>query len=109
MGEEKLQWVARPHVTALASARSAPVLDVVVPVYNDEQALGPSVRRLHRYLREHFPFSARITIADNASLDATPRIAAELAEELNGVRVLRLEDKGRGRALQVAWSWSDQH
>jgi putative flippase GtrA len=83
------------------------VLDVVVPVYNEERALGPSVRRLHRYLEEHFPFSAQITIADNASVDATPRVAATLAEELDGVRVLRLEQKGRGRALQAAWSSSD--
>lgn len=106
-GSTRIGWAARPHATALAGAGGAPVLDVVVPVYNEQRALGPSVRRLHRYLCEHFPFSARITIADNASLDATPRIAAELAEELDGVRVLRLEVKGRGRALQAAWSWSD--
>ncbi len=56
------------------------MLDVVVPVYNEQAALADSVRRLHRYLRETVPFRARITIADNASADDTPRIAAELAE-----------------------------
>ena len=107
VGESQLQWAARPHAKGLAGAAAAPVLDVVVPVYNEERALGPSIRRLHRYLREHFPLAARITIADNASVDATPCIAADLAEELDGVRVLRLEHKGRGRALQAAWSRSD--
>ncbi len=48
------------------------MLDVVVPVYNEQAALADSVRRLHRHLRENFPFSARITIADNASVDDTP-------------------------------------
>jgi putative flippase GtrA len=49
----------------------------------------------------------RITIADNASIDDTPRIAAELAGELAEVRVVRLEQKGRGRALHQVWSESD--
>jgi putative flippase GtrA len=98
---------SRPNAVALARAVGAPVLDVVVPVYNEQTALAPSVRRLHRYLAEHFPFSTRITIADNASVDATPQIAAELADELDNVRVVRLEQKGRGRALHLVWSASD--
>ncbi len=40
----------------------------------------------------------RITVADNASTDATPRVAAELAAELAEVRVVRLEQKGARRA-----------
>ena len=36
-----------------------------------------------------------------------PRIAAELAAELPDVRVVRLEQKGRGRALHAVWSTSD--
>ena len=45
-------------------------------VYNEEAALELSVRRLHRFLTAEFPFSWRIVIADNASTDATPAIAA---------------------------------
>ncbi len=66
-----------------------------------------SVRRLHRHLRDNFTFAVRITIADNASTDDTPRIAAALAVELDGVRVVRLDEKGRGRALHKVWSESD--
>ena len=55
-----------------------------------------------------FRFAARITIADNASADATPAIAAQLAAELDDVRIIRLDRKGRGRALQAAcWLSSD--
>uniref|UniRef100_A0A5Q5BNU7 dolichyl-phosphate beta-glucosyltransferase n=2 Tax=unclassified Mycobacterium TaxID=2642494 RepID=A0A5Q5BNU7_MYCSS len=97
----------RPDVVEAARAAGVPVLDVVVPVYNEQAALAASVRRLHRHLHDHFPFPARITIADNASADATPRIAAQLAAELPDVRVVRLEEKGRGRALHAVWSQSD--
>ncbi|MEV6657087.1 glycosyltransferase [Nocardia fluminea] len=91
---------------AMQSSR-APVLDVVIPVYNEEVDLGLCVRRLHAYLRAGFPFTARITIADNASTDATLAVAELLAAELDGVEVLHLDAKGRGRALRTAWEASD--
>jgi putative flippase GtrA len=97
----------RPNAAALARSRGVPVLDVVVPVYNEQGDLANSVHRLHRYLEENFPFTTRITIADNASTDATPAIAAQLADELPDVRLVRLEQKGRGRALHAVWSTSD--
>jgi putative flippase GtrA len=82
-------------------------VDIVVPVFNEAAGLERSVRRLHGYLSDAFPFSWRIVVADNASTDATPAIAARLARELAGVEHLRLERKGRGRALRAAWSASD--
>ncbi|WP_406267376.1 bifunctional glycosyltransferase family 2/GtrA family protein [Nocardia sp. NBC_00881] len=85
----------------------APVLDVVIPVYNEEADLGVCVRRLHAYLRDGFPFPARITVADNASTDDTLQVAQLLAEELDAVRVVHLDAKGRGRALRAVWERSD--
>ncbi|MEP6693045.1 MAG: dolichyl-phosphate beta-glucosyltransferase [Chloroflexota bacterium] len=87
--------------------RPDPLVDVVIPVYNEERDLGPSVRRLHEYLETEFPFSAVITIADNASKDTTLAVAQRLAKELPRVRVLHLDAKGRGRALRAAWLQSD--
>ncbi|MFJ2086299.1 glycosyltransferase [Micromonospora chokoriensis] len=95
----------RAAVQARPTAAGA-VLDVVIPVYNEETDLGPCVRRLHAHLTEHFPYPFRITIADNASVDDTPALADGLATELPGVDVLHLEAKGRGRALSAAWSAS---
>ncbi|MDX1875520.1 bifunctional glycosyltransferase family 2/GtrA family protein [Mycolicibacterium sp. 120266] len=102
-----IAFAARPNAVQTARSQAVPVVDVVVPVYNEQAALANSVHRLHRHLRENFPFPVRITIADNASIDDTPRIAAELAAELDDVRVVRLEQKGRGRALHHVWSHSD--
>nr|WP_256788030.1 bifunctional glycosyltransferase family 2/GtrA family protein [Frankia sp. AvcI1] len=86
--------------------RPLPVLDVVIPVYNEETDLGPCVRRLHAHLRDSFPYPFQLTIADNASTDGTLGIALALAEELPGVRTVHLDAKGRGRALHTAWAMS---
>jgi putative flippase GtrA len=85
----------------------APVLDVVVPVYNEEIDLEPCVRRLHDYLSAQFPYRFRITIADNASTDATAAVAQGLVEALPEVTAVHLAQKGRGRALKHVWTRSD--
>lgn len=83
------------------------LVDIVVPVHNEEAVLSDSVHRLHSYLSEDFPLDWRIVIADNASTDSTPSLSRELAAELAGVEVLRIEEKGRGRALRTAWMKSN--
>jgi putative flippase GtrA len=85
----------------------APVLDVVVPVYNEEIDLEPCVRRLHAYLAAEFPYRFRITIADNASTDSTADLARMLAEVMPEVTAVHLSEKGRGRALKHVWTHSD--
>ncbi|MBO0885412.1 MAG: glycosyltransferase, partial [Mycobacterium sp.] len=85
----------------------APILDLAVPVYNEESDLEPCVRRLRDYLLECFPYPFRITIADNASTDKTFPIAQGLERELPEVRAFHLAQKGRGRALNAVWSGSD--
>jgi putative flippase GtrA len=84
-----------------------PVVDIVVPVYNEALGLEASIRRLHAYLTSAFPLPWRITVADNASTDATLAIAGALATELPSVVALHLSEKGRGRALRAAWLASD--
>jgi putative flippase GtrA len=84
-----------------------PHVDIVVPVRNEERDLAPSVRRLVAYLRESFPFRARITIADNGSTDATWAIAERLTRELPEVRAVHMDLPGRGRALRAIWSQSE--
>ncbi|MEA2279402.1 MAG: hypothetical protein QOK21_9 [Solirubrobacteraceae bacterium] len=94
----------RPERDAVTAS---PQVEVVVPVYDEEAALATSIHRLHGFLSTRFPFSWRIVIADNGSTDRTLAIARRLAGELSGVRVLKLSEKGRGRALRAAWTGSD--
>ncbi|HVQ49674.1 MAG TPA: bifunctional glycosyltransferase family 2/GtrA family protein [Mycobacterium sp.] len=79
------------------------VLDIVIPVYNEEDDLPGSVRRLHHFLATEVPYPSRITVADNASTDSTLAVAHALADELPDVDVIHLDAKGRGGALYTAW------
>ena len=98
------------YQAAAASGVSTPAatadVEIVVPVRDEEHDLAPSIRRLHAYLTAGFPFTTCITIADNDSRDGTWAQAQELAAELSGVRAVRLEQPGRGRALRAAWQAS---
>src|SRR5580704_13609330 len=88
-------------------AARAPVIDITIPVYNEERALAPAVRRLHAHVNGDFPYPTRITIADNASTDGTAAQALKLAIELPGIRLVRLNRKGKGRAVAASWLTSD--
>ncbi|TFC04912.1 bifunctional glycosyltransferase family 2/GtrA family protein [Cryobacterium sp. MDB2-33-2] len=82
---------------------AALALDVVVPVYNEQQTLARSIRVLHAYLTDQFEEPWRVTIANNASTDNTAAIADSLTAELPGVHAVHLVEKGRGRALKRVW------
>ncbi|MEU4696305.1 bifunctional glycosyltransferase family 2/GtrA family protein [Nonomuraea dietziae] len=83
------------------------LVEVVVPVHNEQRALRASIERLHGYLAGSFPYGFRITIADNASSDNTWQIAQELAAGHPEVNAVHLEEKGRGRALRQVWAASE--
>ena len=78
-------------------------LEVVVPVYNEAATLEKSIRTLHEYLTAEFDIPWQITVADNASTDATLDIATLLTYDLDHLGVIHLDEKGRGRALKRAW------
>jgi putative flippase GtrA len=99
--------VSTPDPAVPPARHREAILDVVIPVYNEEADLEPCVRRLYAYLVSSFPYPFRITVADNASTDATPTVAARLDGELAEVRSVRFEEKGRGRALHAVWTDSE--
>jgi putative flippase GtrA len=100
-------WRPAPSDADLAFDNRPPVLDVVIPVHNEERDLEPCVRRLHAYLTDELGYAFRITVAENASSDGTVEVARRLAAELPGVTLLALSEPGRGRALRTAWLGSD--
>src|SRR5579862_3571463 len=82
-------------------------VEITVPVYNEEEELEKHIAILVDFCRSHlFKYDWHITIADNASSDNTPVIAATLAKQNFRITLLRLEQKGRGRAVKRSWSIS---
>jgi putative flippase GtrA len=100
-------FLVEPTGGAGPGGRPRPVLDVVIPVHNEEADLEPCLRRLHAHLSDHLPYPFRITVAENASTDGTVAVARRVAAELPGIQVLVLKEPGRGRALRTAWLGSD--
>jgi glycosyltransferase involved in cell wall biosynthesis len=96
-----------PPPLSVAPPRAGARVDIVIPVYNEQEVLEESIRRLHAYCDANLKYDWRIVIADNASTDATLGVARELADALERTTVLHLKRKGRGRALRAAWSASD--
>ena len=84
-------------------AIARPLIDIVVPVLNEEKILQKSITMLDEYMAKHLPYRYQITIADNGSQDETLEIAKNLAEKHQLVRVVSLAERGRGRALKQVW------
>lgn len=90
---------SQPSFRAIAR----PLIDIVVPVLNEEKILRRSITTLDEYMAKHLPYRYQITIADNGSQDKTLEIAKNLAEKHRSVRVVSLVERGRGRALKRVW------
>ena len=82
------------------------LVEIVIPVYNEEAQIEWSVTTLRAWLNDHFPYRWRITVADNASTDTTWAIAQKLTETYADVHAIHLDQKGRGRALKYVWQMS---
>ncbi len=82
-------------------------VDVVIPVFNEERVLKQSITILREFLQRRCPYRWRIVIADNASVDKTLQVARELSSAYPRVDCIHLSQKGRGRALHLAWLESE--
>jgi glycosyltransferase involved in cell wall biosynthesis len=98
--------IAEVDSVPLDDGAEPPVVEVVVPVHNEERALEASVRELRDYLDTRFPVPSTIVIVDNASTDRTWEIARRLSADLPGVEARHVDRKGRGLALRTAWAVS---
>ncbi len=82
-----------------------PKVEITIPVYNEEEELEKHITLLARFCEKNLSvYDWHITIADNASTDNTPVIAATIAKKNPKILLYRLEQKGRGRAVKRAWS-----
>jgi glycosyltransferase involved in cell wall biosynthesis len=87
--------------------RTPSKVDIVIPIYNEEQELAASIQTLLDFVKNMPGYEFTITIANNGSTDRSQEIAADLSRRFEPVRVLNIGEKGRGRALRKAWLESD--
>ena len=84
---------------ALDRPATGPLLSVVIPAYNEEGRIGPTLEKVVAYLREQ-PYTWEVVVVDDGSQDATYRVAQEMARRAAGVRVLRVPHGGKGWAVR---------
>ncbi len=77
------------------------LLDVLLPVYNEQERLASGVERSVAYLDGLIPKDYHVVIVDNHSQDATPAIARDLAGRYEGVESIHVDRKGVGVAFRA--------
>lgn len=75
-------------------------LNILLPVYNEENRLEYGVEATVDYLTELGWNDCQLTIVDNASDDATQEIAQRLCENHSNVSFVRLDERGVGVAFR---------
>ncbi|OGG48795.1 MAG: hypothetical protein A3F84_28160 [Candidatus Handelsmanbacteria bacterium RIFCSPLOWO2_12_FULL_64_10] len=86
-------------MTAASPPWSDPYLTVIIPAYNEEQRLPPTVVDLLKFLDTQ-PWSAEILLVENGSTDRTAAVADGLAHVHERVRALHLPGRGKGLAVR---------
>ena len=87
---------APPGSVALANA--SPELSIIIPAYNEEKRLGPTLERIRTYLAAR-PFGlsqddVEVIVVDDGSMDGTAQLVQHYQKR---IRWLRLVSNGRNR------------
>ena len=85
------------------SATLVPFIDIsiIVPAYNEEQRLPPTLERLHAFLSTQ-PMRYEILVVDDGSKDQTCKVVEEHAARIPHLRLVRqLPNKGKGAAVRL--------
>lgn len=81
-------------------------LCIAIPVFNEAAQLALSIRRLNDFLDGTGWSNVEVVVVDNGSKDDTWYVAQRLCAEYGRLRTMRIEAKGRGRALKAVWAHS---
>lgn len=75
-------------------------LSIVIPAYNEEARILPTLRRVRAYLAAQ-GYAWEIIVANDGSNDATPRLVREFALTHPEVTLLDLPHRGKGGAVKA--------
>ena len=79
---------------------ATPFLSVVIPSYNEERRIVPTLEEVLRYLHAR-PYSWEVLVVDDGSTDGTAAIASAFARKVEApVRVLTVPHRGKGWAVK---------
>ena len=79
---------------------SSPFLSIIIPAYNEEGRILPSLARITDYLAKQ-DYPAEVLVSDDGSQDATAALVAEFAQAHPIVRIIRNPHRGKGAAVRA--------
>lgn len=74
-------------------------LSWIIPAYNEERRIEKTIREVEAYLKTK-SFEYEIIVADSASRDKTREIVRRLAKEFVNIRLVELQNRGKGYAVR---------
>ena len=75
-------------------------LSIIVPAYNEELRIPPTLERLHAFLSAQ-PLRYEIVVVDDGSRDQTCEVVLKHAETMPGLRLVRqIPNRGKGAAVR---------
>lgn len=84
-----------------SSEATPPDTSIIIPVYNEAEALIPSIEALVQQIHAHLPgLKYELILCENGSTDNTAAIAAQLAQTWPQIRVEHLPVASYGQALR---------
>lgn len=88
----------------MSESRTNPFLSIIIPAYNEEKRLPPTLVKVADFLR-HQPYSAEVLIVENGSTDKTSAVVEQfIAEQMRGDEpfevILLHSAKGKGNAVR---------
>jgi glycosyltransferase involved in cell wall biosynthesis len=78
---------------------ASPYLSIVIPAYNEERRLPTTLEKTLRFLEKQ-SYSAEVLVIENGSQDRTFQVAQEFAAGNPQFRLIREEQRGKGRAVK---------
>ena len=75
-------------------------VSIIVPAYNEEQRIAPTLDRLHRFLSTQ-PLRVEIVVVDDGSKDGTCAVVEEAMTRIPTLRLVRqTPNRGKGAAVR---------
>ncbi len=76
-------------------------LSIIIPAYNEEQRITPTLESLSTFLAAH-PYRYELIVVDDGSKDGTVALCRALAERLPHLRVIATSpNRGKGHAVRA--------
>lgn len=76
-----------------------PFLSIIIPAYNEESRLPTSLEKLYAFLNNQ-TYTYEVVVVENGSQDQTLRVAQEFANRLPDLRIIHLDESGKGLAIK---------